>query len=123
VIGRRPRGCWRRNCGTTPAGTTWWCSACPAAGCLARSRSRALDAPVDVFLVRKLGVPGHEEARSACLDLYSLHRSLAAVVEFLEQPDPDAAERARQRYARFDQFDAVIHIDETHAVEPFERTS
>jgi erythromycin esterase-like protein/predicted phosphoribosyltransferase len=38
------------------------------------------------------------------LDLYSLHRSMAAVVEFLEELDPDAAERARQRYACFDQF-------------------
>jgi hypothetical protein len=129
--------------------------------------ARALNAPVDVFLVRKLGVPGHEEAGSAeealsdfprfpawmwrnvdvaefagwlrdwndglspdapavgfyGLDLYSLYRSMAAVVEFLEQLDPDAAERARQRYTCFDQFDAVIHIDATHAVEPLERTS
>src|SRR3977135_3821946 len=61
------------------------CSHCRAAGCLSPSRSRgrwtprstaswcarsaprafevarALDAPLDVFLVRKLGVPGHEE--------------------------------------------------------------
>ncbi|MGZ6662384.1 MAG: erythromycin esterase family protein [Solirubrobacteraceae bacterium] len=38
------------------------------------------------------------------LDLYSLHRSMEAVVEFLEDVDPEAAQRARQRYACFDQF-------------------
>ena len=38
------------------------------------------------------------------LDLYSLHRSMEAVVEFLEDIDPEAAQRARQRYACFDQF-------------------
>ncbi|HWE13414.1 MAG TPA: erythromycin esterase family protein [Solirubrobacteraceae bacterium] len=38
------------------------------------------------------------------LDLYSLHRSMEAVVEFLDEVDPDAAQRARDRYACFDQF-------------------
>src|SRR5439155_18581836 len=38
------------------------------------------------------------------LDLYSLHTSMDAVVAHLEQVDPDAAQRARQRYACFDQF-------------------
>ena len=38
------------------------------------------------------------------LDLYSLHASMAAVVEYLERLDPDAAQRARERYACFDQF-------------------
>jgi predicted phosphoribosyltransferase len=36
-------------------------SGCPVAACRWPSRWRALDAPLDVFLVRKLGVPGHEE--------------------------------------------------------------
>ena len=39
------------------------------------------------------------------LDLYSLHHSMAAVVEYLEKIDPDAAHRARERYACFDHFD------------------
>ncbi|SMB91709.1 erythromycin esterase family protein [Deinococcus hopiensis] len=38
------------------------------------------------------------------LDLYSLHRSMAAVVKYLEGVDPAAAERARKRYACFDHF-------------------
>lgn len=36
------------------------------------------------------------------LDLYSLYSSLAAVVAYLEQLDPEAAERARERYSCFD---------------------
>jgi erythromycin esterase-like protein len=38
------------------------------------------------------------------IDLYSLHRSMAEVVAFLEREDPAAARRARQRYACFDHF-------------------
>jgi erythromycin esterase-like protein/predicted phosphoribosyltransferase len=38
------------------------------------------------------------------LDLYSLHASMAAVVGYLDRVDPDAARRARERYACFDQF-------------------
>jgi erythromycin esterase-like protein/predicted phosphoribosyltransferase len=38
------------------------------------------------------------------LDLYSLHASMEAVIEFLEQADPEAARRARERYACFDHF-------------------
>jgi erythromycin esterase-like protein len=38
------------------------------------------------------------------LDLYSLHASMAAVLDFLEKADPDAAVRARHRYACFDHF-------------------
>jgi erythromycin esterase-like protein len=38
------------------------------------------------------------------LDLYSLYTSIEAVVEYLERVDPDAARRARERYACFDQF-------------------
>jgi predicted phosphoribosyltransferase/erythromycin esterase-like protein len=38
------------------------------------------------------------------LDLYSLHRSMEAVVEYLDRVDPESAHRARERYACFDQF-------------------
>ena len=38
------------------------------------------------------------------LDLYSLHTSIAAVLDYLERIDPEAAERARARYACFDHF-------------------
>ncbi len=39
------------------------------------------------------------------IDLYSLHRSMEAVVKYLERIDPAAAKRARQRYACFEQFE------------------
>lgn len=38
------------------------------------------------------------------LDLYSLHRSIDAVLRYLDIVDPGSAERARQRYACFDVF-------------------
>lgn len=38
------------------------------------------------------------------LDLYSLHRSMARVVEYLDKVDPTAADRARRGYACFDVF-------------------
>jgi erythromycin esterase-like protein len=38
------------------------------------------------------------------LDLYSLHASVEAIVRHLEPIDPEAAARARQRYACFDRF-------------------
>jgi erythromycin esterase-like protein len=38
------------------------------------------------------------------LDLYSLHASVAAVVAYLDQVDPEAARRARYRYSCFDHF-------------------
>jgi erythromycin esterase-like protein len=38
------------------------------------------------------------------LDLYSLHASMEAVVAYLDQVDPEAAQRARVRYSCFDHF-------------------
>ncbi len=38
------------------------------------------------------------------LDLYSLHASMDAVIAYLDQVDPGAAWRARERYACFDHF-------------------
>ncbi len=40
------------------------------------------------------------------LDLYSLHASMAAVLDYLRVVDPDAAARAARRYACFDHFGA-----------------
>jgi len=42
------------------------------------------------------------KARFYGLDLYSLRASIEAVVEYLDRIDPDAAQRARMRYACFD---------------------
>ncbi|MCP9618786.1 hypothetical protein FOH10_15105 [Nocardia otitidiscaviarum] len=36
------------------------------------------------------------------LDLYSMHRSMRRVIDYLEQADPVAAERAKRRYGCFD---------------------
>jgi len=38
------------------------------------------------------------------IDLYSLHASIDAVIHYLDEVDPEAARRARQRYACFDHF-------------------
>lgn len=38
------------------------------------------------------------------MDMYSLHTSAAAVIEYLEKVDPTAAQKARQRYGCFLQF-------------------
>jgi erythromycin esterase-like protein len=38
------------------------------------------------------------------MDLYSMHRSIESVVEYLEKNDPAAARRARDRYACFEHF-------------------
>ncbi|WP_037584461.1 erythromycin esterase family protein [Stigmatella aurantiaca] len=48
--------------------------------------------------------PSERRAGFYGLDLYSLHTSMRAVVDYLEKVDPEAAERARQRYACFDHF-------------------
>ncbi|MFP5277327.1 MAG: erythromycin esterase family protein [Acidobacteriota bacterium] len=38
------------------------------------------------------------------LDLYSLHASMRAVLDYLDKVDPEAAQRARSRYGCFDHF-------------------
>jgi erythromycin esterase-like protein len=45
------------------------------------------------------------------LDLYSLHASMQAVLEFLQKADAEAAARARERYSCFDHFgeDAQVY--------------
>jgi erythromycin esterase-like protein len=43
------------------------------------------------------------------LDLYSLHASIEAVLAYLRVVDPDAARRARARYACFDHFGPDLH--------------
>ena len=54
--------CSRGSLRTTPIAPTSLVLALPRGGVpVAYEVARALDAPLDVFLVRKLGVPGHEE--------------------------------------------------------------
>jgi erythromycin esterase-like protein len=44
------------------------------------------------------------------LDLYSLHRSIARVIEYLDKVDPNAATRARRGYACFDAFGEDVQL-------------
>jgi erythromycin esterase-like protein len=58
------------------------------------------------------------------LDLYSIHASMDAVVQYLERIDPDAAQRARERYACFDEgvdLQAYGALAELGGVEPCQR--
>jgi erythromycin esterase-like protein/predicted phosphoribosyltransferase len=48
--------------------------------------------------------PADKRAGFYGLDLYSLHSSMHAVIAYLKKVDPEAAERARHRYACFDRF-------------------
>ena len=48
--------------------------------------------------------PAGRKAGFYGLDLYSLHASMKAVIQYLERVDPDAARQARARYACFDHF-------------------
>jgi erythromycin esterase-like protein len=48
--------------------------------------------------------PDAEKAGFYTLDLYSLHTSMEAALEYLDEVDAEAARRARDRYACFDHF-------------------
>jgi erythromycin esterase-like protein len=49
--------------------------------------------------------PGAPRCGFYGLDLYSLNASIEAVLQFLDKVDPEAAARARERYACFERFD------------------
>jgi erythromycin esterase-like protein len=48
--------------------------------------------------------PPERKAGFYGLDLYSLHASMRAVVDYLGRVDPEAGQRARERYACFDRY-------------------
>jgi erythromycin esterase-like protein len=50
------------------------------------------------------GQPPSQQAGFYGMDLYSLFRSVGAVLDYLDRADPEAAQRARSRYACFDHF-------------------
>ncbi|HEU4629244.1 MAG TPA: erythromycin esterase family protein [Gemmatimonadaceae bacterium] len=50
------------------------------------------------------GCREEEQAGFYGIDLYSLHTSMEAVLQYLDRTDPEAARRARQRYACFEHF-------------------
>lgn len=57
---------------------------------------------VDWLRTHNRARPEVEQVGFYGLDLYSLYNSVRSVVEYLEKVDPEAAERARERYACFD---------------------
>jgi erythromycin esterase-like protein len=50
------------------------------------------------------GLPPEQQTGFYGMDLYALHSSMRAVLEYLEKRDRDAAERARDRYGCFDRY-------------------
>ncbi len=50
------------------------------------------------------GLPAEQQAGFYGMDLYALHASMRAVLEYLHRTDPEAAKRARARYACFDRY-------------------
>ncbi|HEY0824992.1 MAG TPA: erythromycin esterase family protein [Ramlibacter sp.] len=50
------------------------------------------------------GKPASRQVGFYGMDLYSLYTSIAAVLKYLDRADPQAAQRARSRYACFDHF-------------------
>src|SRR4051812_17499249 len=46
----------------------------------------------------------HRQAGIFGMDLYSMHSSMEAVLDYLEKTDPPAAQRARDRYSCFETF-------------------
>ena len=55
---------------------------------------------------RNAGLPRERQAGFYGIDLYSLHTSIGEVLAYLEREDPEAAVRARERYACFEHFGA-----------------
>jgi erythromycin esterase-like protein len=54
--------------------------------------------------------PAEEHAGFYGLDLYSLHSSMSAVLQYLGTHEPGAAQKARDRYACFDHFGAESQV-------------
>jgi len=50
------------------------------------------------------GLPDERQAGFYGMDLYALQASMRAVLDYLEQTDPDAARRARERYGCFERY-------------------
>jgi erythromycin esterase-like protein len=50
------------------------------------------------------GLPADARVGFYGMDLYALHASMRAVLEYLQKTDPEAAHRARDRYACFDRY-------------------
>ncbi|MBZ4418820.1 erythromycin esterase family protein [Myxococcus sp. RHSTA-1-4] len=67
-------------------------------------RNREVEELVTWLRAHNASVAPERRAGFYGLDLYSLHASMRAVVDYLEKVDPAAARRARERYACFEHF-------------------
>ena len=63
----RPDNCWPACCRPIETNPTWWFWAGARRSAGRRGSCSALHAPLDAFIVRKLGVPGHEEFAAGAL--------------------------------------------------------
>jgi erythromycin esterase-like protein len=60
--------------------------------------------------LRNEGLPPERRAGFYGMDLYSMYRSIAKVLEYLDEVDPEAAARARDRYSCFGYFGGRAEI-------------
>jgi erythromycin esterase-like protein len=65
-------------------------------------RNREIADFVEWLWLNNVGRAPNDRARFYGLDLYGMHASMEAVITYLENIDPAAATRARERYSRFD---------------------
>ncbi|ABF89534.1 erythromycin esterase family protein [Myxococcus xanthus DK 1622] len=73
-------------------------------------RNREMEELVTWMRAHNATVPPEQRAGFYGMDLYSLHDSMREVVAWLDTVDPDAAQRARERYACFDHFGPEPHV-------------
>ncbi len=71
----------------------------------------ALKAPLDVFLVRKLGVPGHEELAMGAIGSGGVRVLNAAVVNYLHIPDELIDEAAAQEQQELERRERLYRGD------------
>ncbi len=73
-------------------------------------RNREVEELVTWMRAHNATLPPEQRAGFYGMDLYSLHASMREVVAYLDTVDPEAAQRARQRYACFDSFGPEPHV-------------
>jgi putative phosphoribosyl transferase len=76
---------WQRALHVTPIAQTCWCWRYHAVACLWLAKE--LKAPLDVFLVRKLGVPGQEELAMGAIASGGVRVLNEEIVNYLGIPD------------------------------------
>lgn len=94
---------------------------------VAKEVAAQLKVPMDIFLVRKLGVPGHPELAMGAIAEGGIEVLDEDLIRHLGIPPAVVRQTERRSHyfhARMaEQFDFVLHFDETRAVEPLEPTA